>query len=113
MNHLTQQTTSTLEVKKHHGNKGRGDSKRFFLIEAAKRLSEQKGLAGWTLKEVATASGVPLGNVYYYFKTKDLLLELVVESQDINLLEYTGQSSKALETQILRLQSVLYKRSSF
>ena len=35
-----------------------------------------------TLADVATAAGVPLGNVYYYFKTKDDLIRAVLDAYD-------------------------------
>ena len=40
----------------------------------------EQGAQATTLAEVAQAADVPVGNVYYYFKTKDELLEATVEA---------------------------------
>ncbi|MFN8613558.1 MAG: TetR/AcrR family transcriptional regulator [Vulcanimicrobiota bacterium] len=50
------------------------------LIQAARRLFYRRGFAGTSLADVAKESKVPVGNVYYYFKTKEQLAEAVVES---------------------------------
>jgi len=41
------------------------------LVRAASQLIQRQGYARTTLAEIAQAGGVPLGSVYYYFKTKD------------------------------------------
>ncbi len=45
--------------------------KRERLVTAAKELFHRQGYALTTLADIAKASEVPPGNVYYYFKTKD------------------------------------------
>ena len=59
----------------------RTSDKRARLIEAAKILMHRKGFQGTTLADIAKESGVPLGNVYYYFKTKEELCEAVIEER--------------------------------
>jgi AcrR family transcriptional regulator len=54
-------------------------SKRARLIETAMTLAYQHGFRDTSLADIAEAANVPLGNVYYYFKTKDELGEAVVE----------------------------------
>ena len=51
-----------------------GEEKRQRLIETATQVMYQQGTHRTTLADVAQASGVPLGNIYYYFKTKDALV---------------------------------------
>ena len=46
-------------------------SKRDRLILAARDLIHSQGVERTTLADVADASGVPFGKVYYYFKTKN------------------------------------------
>ena len=53
--------------------------KRARLIETAMKLAYQHGFRDTSLADIAEAAHVPLGNVYYYFKTKDELGEAVVE----------------------------------
>jgi AcrR family transcriptional regulator len=55
-------------------------NKRERLIEAAKLAFYHHGFATTTLADVAAQAGVPLGNVYYYFRTKDDLLAAVLNA---------------------------------
>jgi TetR/AcrR family transcriptional regulator, transcriptional repressor for nem operon len=54
--------------------------KRERLIAAACETIHAQGVEKTTLADIATAAGVPLGNVYYYFKTKDALVQAVIET---------------------------------
>ena len=55
--------------------------KRERLIAAACDLFYRQGIAGTTLAHIADAAEVPLGNVYYYFKSKDDIVAAVVEAR--------------------------------
>ena len=59
--------------------------KRERLVASARTLLHQQGVERTTIAEVAKAADVPPGNVYYYFKTKDELVEAAVatNSDDI------------------------------
>lgn len=63
----------------------RAFDKREKLIEAACDEVYSRGYANVTLAIVAERSGVPLGNVYYYFKTKDALAQAVIDSYQSRL----------------------------
>src|SRR5919198_2003218 len=52
--------------------------KRERLVGSATVLFHEQGVQRTTLAEVAERAEVPLGNVYYYFKTKDELLGAVL-----------------------------------
>jgi AcrR family transcriptional regulator len=52
--------------------------KRERLVESATALFHRQGVHRTTLAEVAERADVPLGNVYYYFKTKDELVAAVL-----------------------------------
>lgn len=54
--------------------------KRERLVLSARDLLHRQGVQSTTLAEVASAADVPVGNVYYYFKTKDQLVEAVTDS---------------------------------
>ncbi len=60
--------------------------KRERLVQAAKDLLYEQGVERTTLAEVAARADVPPGNVYYYFKTKDDLVEAAIEAhkQDVS-----------------------------
>jgi len=53
--------------------------KRTRLIETAMKLAYKRGFRETSLADIAEAAHVPVGNVYYYFKTKEELAEAVVE----------------------------------
>ena len=57
----------------------RGVAKRARLVESAAALFHEQGVHGTTLAEVADRAAVPLGNIYYYFKTKDELVGAVLD----------------------------------
>lgn len=59
--------------------KKRRTSKKDRLIASAQKLINLQGYMRTTLADVASEAGVPLGNIYYYFKTKKSLLHAVVE----------------------------------
>jgi AcrR family transcriptional regulator len=53
--------------------------KRTRLVETAMKLAYRRGFRETSIADIAEAAHVPLGNVYYYFKTKDELGEAIVE----------------------------------
>jgi AcrR family transcriptional regulator len=61
-------------------NAGREAGKRERLVAAARRVLYEHGVEKTTLADIAATADVPLGNVYYYFKTKDALVAAVIES---------------------------------
>jgi TetR/AcrR family transcriptional repressor of nem operon len=58
---------------------GTRPGKRERLVESARALIHEQGVHRTTLAEVAERGDVPLGNVYYYFKSKDELVRAVLE----------------------------------
>jgi TetR/AcrR family transcriptional regulator, transcriptional repressor for nem operon len=55
----------------------KGD-KKARLLEAAKLLFYHQGVHRTTLADIAQEAHVPLGNVYYHFRTKESLIEAVI-----------------------------------
>jgi len=55
--------------------------KRSRLIQTAMELVYRQGFQKTTLADIAKEADVPLGNVYYYFKTKDAICEAIVEQR--------------------------------
>lgn len=60
--------------KKTGGTKSR-------LIQAAEKTIYQQGFENTTLADIAQEAGVPLGNVYYHFKTKAAIGDAVIEKR--------------------------------
>ena len=54
--------------------------KRDRLIKAAKIMFYQQGVTGTTLADIAQQAQVPLGNIYYHFRTKEALVEAVIQA---------------------------------
>ena len=54
--------------------------KRDRLVSSARELLHTNGVEKTTLAQIAEAADVPVGNVYYYFKTFDELVGAVAES---------------------------------
>lgn len=54
--------------------------KRERLIAAACETVYRQGIEKTTIADIAAAADIPVGNVYYYFKAKDDIVQAVVES---------------------------------
>ncbi len=72
-------------------DRGRSQANRERLANAAAALFWTNGYAGTSLADIARQSGVPVGNIYYYFKTKAAIAEAVGEI-------LRDQMGEALET---------------
>lgn len=66
-------------------------NKRERLAVAAARVFHQQGVEKTTIADIAHAAEVPVGNVYYYFKTKDQLVEAAIDSHAEVLAGLTAQ----------------------
>ncbi len=53
----------------------RGEQTRTRIVDAAMALLEERGYDGTTMRAVADAAGVSLGNAYYYFASKEHLVQ--------------------------------------
>lgn len=61
------------------GNKGEGNRQR--IIGAADSLFYRNGYNQTSFQDISDATGIPRGNFYYYFKTKDEILNAVVDTR--------------------------------
>jgi len=52
--------------------------KRERLIDAARQLLHRQGVEKTTIADIARVADVPVGNIYYYFKTKDDLVRAAI-----------------------------------
>jgi TetR/AcrR family transcriptional repressor of nem operon len=55
--------------------------KRQRLVEGARLVLRRQGVEKTTIADIAQAAEVPVGNVYYYFKTKDELVQAAIDAQ--------------------------------
>jgi AcrR family transcriptional regulator len=56
--------------------------KRDRLIAGARETIHRQGFEATTIADIAQASDVPVGNVYYYFKSKDELVAAAIDSYE-------------------------------
>ena len=61
------------------GTKGDGNRQR--IVDAADNLFYRRGYNQTSFQDISDATGIPRGNFYYYFKTKDEILNAVVSSR--------------------------------
>src|SRR5919197_3761704 len=57
----------------------RKQDKRERLVACARQVIYQQGVEATTIADIAQAADVPVGNVYYYFKTKDELVAAAID----------------------------------
>src|ERR1700732_137388 len=69
--------------------------KRSRLVSAAVDLAYQNGFGATSLADIAREAEVPLGNVFYYFKTKDEIGEAIVEWRLVQLSAHRQRWSEA------------------
>lgn len=83
---------SSLDGLDHMARKG--DIKRQNIIDTANRLFYQRGFHQTSLGDIAAESGVPKGNFYFYFRSKEEILEAVVDGRlerlRVRLAEWTA-----------------------
>ena len=84
----------------------RTSDKRERLLRSADRLILSQGFRQTTLAGIAEDSAVPLGNVYYYFKTKEDICKSIVEKRIESVQMLLEQCSKA-DTPRARLLQLL------
>ena len=76
------------------------------LSEAALELFYRQGVANTTLADIAEVAGVPTGNVYYHFRTKDALVEAVIDKR-IQELESSLVKVDVYEEPVARLKAII------
>ncbi len=59
----------------------KGDLNRQRIVDAADKLFYARGYNQTSFRDISDITGIPRGNFYYYFKTKDDILDAVVDSR--------------------------------
>lgn len=65
------------------------------LLEAAARILEEQGFAGYTTNAIADRAGVSIGSLYQYFPGKDALTVALIERETATLLAAVAQARHA------------------
>jgi AcrR family transcriptional regulator len=66
----------------------KGDSNRQRIVDAADELFYTRGYNQTSFRDISDMTGIPRGNFYYYFKTKDEILGAVVDSRLSGIQEF-------------------------
>jgi TetR/AcrR family transcriptional repressor of nem operon len=88
--------------------------KRDRLIAGAGELIYRQGVEATTIADIAEAADVPVGNVYYYFKTKDELVAATIDGyaqEDHELLSSIEQQHRTPRARLKGLVRVLVSQS--
>jgi TetR/AcrR family transcriptional repressor of nem operon len=75
-------TDSPRETREPRADHPPAAGKRERLRTAAREVLHRQGVEATTLADIAAAADVPVGNVYYYFKTKDELVAAAIGSHE-------------------------------
>lgn len=88
--------------------RARGDQTRQLILETALRLFRERGYAQTTMRAVAKEAGVAVGNAYYYFESKEHLIQEFYRRTQV---EHAAAAEAALATEsdfAARLRAVLH-----
>jgi len=79
---MSEMTDSAPETSEKPSTNAGAPGKRDRLAVAAREVLHRQGVEATTLADIAAAADVPVGNVYYYFKTKDELVAAAIGSHE-------------------------------
>jgi AcrR family transcriptional regulator len=87
-------------------------STREAIVSAALELFRERGFEGTTMRAVAERAGVSVGNAYYYFSSKDELVQgfydqLVAEHRALALPELVGRTDLADRLREMGVESLV------
>lgn len=83
----------------------KGNINRQRIVEAADRLFYVRGYNQTSFSDISDATGLPRGNFYYYFKTKEDILDAVVESRVESFSQLLDACMQAVSDPYGRLQA--------
>ncbi|QVK20740.1 TetR/AcrR family transcriptional regulator [Mycoplasmatota bacterium] len=75
--------------------KKKPEERRFEIIHSAKMLFETKGYNETTVEDITIEAGVAKGTFYYYFKSKEDIIEAIVETTLENVLKSADELAKS------------------
>jgi len=65
--------------KTSHRHKAKGEGRIRQILQIARLLFASEGYSGFTMRTVASRAGMKLGNLQHYYKTREQLLQAVLE----------------------------------
>lgn len=82
----------------------KGEDKRAQIIEAADRLFYEQGYDHTSFNDIARESGIPRGNFYHYFPSKEQILSAVVDRRLQSILTQLEDWNSQYSTPLARLK---------
>jgi len=86
------------------GTKGSANRQR--IVDAADHLFYSRGYNQTSFSDISDETGIPRGNFYYYFKTKEDILAAVVDARLIEFKEMLMACEKATNDPLQRLHAL-------
>jgi AcrR family transcriptional regulator len=83
------------------------------IITAARICFAKQGFAGTSMKDIQEASGFSRGNLYHHFKTKEEIVQIIIEQNLGIFLSRIKAILDGLENSGLRLSDVIEELASF
>ena len=69
-----------LKIAAREGGNARGQAVSEQILRAALGILVDQGMEAFTMRKIAAAANIPLGNLSYYFKSKQYLLEALIDA---------------------------------
>jgi AcrR family transcriptional regulator len=91
----------------------KGLQRREQILSVARKLLVEEGYSGFVLREIAARCGITIGNLQYYFRTRDLLLEAVTRTalfDDLEEIDAIAENGGEGEAQLRELASVVLRQ---
>jgi AcrR family transcriptional regulator len=85
----------------------RFDEKLLLILERASGIFAEKGYHNASVRDVAAATGVSPAGLYYYFKSKEELLHLILDACLSTLLNRIRQEVAGIEDPAVRLRVIV------
>lgn len=86
----------------------KGEKTRADIVTCAKQLFYERGYGGTSFSDIVDASGLYRGNIYHYFKTKDEILQAVIEQHLSDFRGLMTQWDKEIIEPKLRLLAFIH-----
>ncbi|GAB3660330.1 TetR/AcrR family transcriptional regulator [Glycomyces tarimensis] len=85
----------------------KGERTRQRIIDVALDMFAERGYDGTTMRAIAAEAGVSVGNAYYYFKSKEHLIQGFYEQATMRHAELAPQALEGKETLAERIEAAL------
>lgn len=92
----------------------KGRETRDSIINAAVELFSKNGFDGTSIKNITDRANVNKSLFYHYFKSKDILLEYIVDTYDLHIQNESpnNMDNKSMKNVLVDMQSKIYKKTS-